>query len=266
MISCSIVLYNNDISEISSCIFSITNSNISIKIYLIDNSDNDNLKFFSNSSNIIYIKNSKNVGFGTGHNIAMKDAISKRNKYHFIINPDITFDSNVLTQMIDYMNSNINIAAIMPKILNKNGSIQYNQKLLPTPLTIIYKKLGLNNFIRNNNLFNDLHEYNNQILNVPTLSGCFLLLDLEKMKSVGLFDENYFLYFEDWDISRRIHLKYETIYYPKVFVTHEHYSGANKKVKLFYLFIKSYIYYFNKWGWFNIKNIRKYNTISNILK
>jgi GT2 family glycosyltransferase len=266
MTSCSIVLYNNNISEISDCIFSITNSNINIIIYLIDNSENDNLKFFNNSPNVIYIKNSINLGFGAGHNIAMNDAIKKSIKYHFIINPDITFGTNVLSQLIDYMNSNTNVAAIMPKILNKNGSIQYNQKLLPTPLTIIFKKLILNNFIRNNNLFNDLHNYSNQILNIPTLSGCFLLFDLDKIKNVGLFDERYFLYFEDWDISRRIHLKYETIYYPKVFVTHKHYSGANKKVKLLYLFIKSYVYYFNKWGWFNIKNIKKYNTIANILK
>jgi GT2 family glycosyltransferase len=266
MNSCSIVLYNNEISEINKCLHSITNSNINVQIYLIDNSENENLNVFSNFPNIIYIKSSHNVGFGAGHNIAMNDAIDKNYKYHFIINPDVTFESNVLNDMITYLSLNENTAAVMPKILNKDGSTQYNQKLIPTPLTIIFKKLKLNYIIRNNNLYNDLHDIDNQILNIPTLSGCFLLFDLDKIKKIGLFDEKYFLYFEDWDISRRIHFKYETIYYPKVFVTHIHFSGANKNMNLFFIFVKSYIYYFNKWGWFNIRNIKKYNNFTNILK
>ena len=265
MNSCSIVLYNNEITEINKCIHSIINSNIKIQIYLIDNSENENLNDFSNFPNLFYIKSSHNVGFGAGHNIAMKAAIKNDYKYHFIINPDVTFESNVLNEMISYLRLNENTAAVMPKILNKNGTTQYNQKLLPTPLTIIFKKLRLNRIIKNNNLYNDLHDIDNQILNIPTLSGCFLLFDLYKINKVGLFDENYFLYFEDWDFSRRIHLNFETIYYPKVFVTHIHFSGANKKLGLFYLFIKSYFYYFNKWGWFNVKNIKKYNTFSNII-
>lgn len=266
MISCSIVLYNNDISEINQCIHAITNSSINLKIYLIDNSENEKLNVFSRVLNLIYIKTSHNVGFGAGHNIAINDSIKNNFKYHFIINPDITFDSEVMKEMINYMSLSENVGAMMPKVLNSDGTIQYNQKLLPTPFTIIFKKFNLNYIIRNNNLYNDLHDFEDQILNVPTLSGCFLLFDLSKLKKVGLFDEKFFLYFEDWDISRRIHLYFNTIYYPKVYVTHKHFSGANKKFDLFYLFIKSYFHYFNKWGWFNLVNIKKYNSVTNILK
>jgi GT2 family glycosyltransferase len=266
MNSCSIVLYNNDISEINQCIYSIKNSTINLKIYLIDNSENEKLNIFSALPSLIYIKTSHNIGFGAAHNIAIKDSIKNNFKYHFIINPDIKFESNVMKEMINYMSLSENIAAMMPKVLNTDGTTQYNQKLIPTPLTIIFKKLKLNYIIRNNNLYNDLHDLDNQILNIPTLSGCFLLFDLSKIKKVGLFDEIFFLYFEDWDISRRIHLYFDTIYYPKVYVTHTHFSGANKNFALFYLFIKSYVHYFNKWGWFNFLNIKKYNSITNILK
>ena len=57
------------------------------------------------------------------------------------------------------------------------------------------------------------------------------------------------MYFEDWDLSRRMHQYYKTVYFPKVSVYHEYESGANKNKKLFMIFIKSGIYYFNKWGW-----------------
>ena len=58
------------------------------------------------------------------------------------------------------------------------------------------------------------------------------------------------MYFEDWDLSRRIHKKYKTIYFPEASLYHHYNSGANKRFKLFLVFIKSAITYFNKWGWF----------------
>jgi GT2 family glycosyltransferase len=58
------------------------------------------------------------------------------------------------------------------------------------------------------------------------------------------------MYFEDWDLSRRMHKKYNTIYFPKVSIYHGYESGANKSISLFITFIKSAIRYFNKWGWF----------------
>ena len=67
---------------------------------------------------------------------------------------------------------------------------------------------------------------------------------------VGIFDDKFFMYFEDWDLSRRMHLHYKTLYYPIVSVYHGYDSGANKNLKLFKIFIKSAIHYFNKWGWF----------------
>ena len=72
----------------------------------------------------------------------------------------------------------------------------------------------------------------------------------QNYKEVGVYDDRFFMYFEDWDLSRRMHQKYKTIYYPKVSVVHGYESGANKDKRLFKIFVKSAIYYFNKWGWF----------------
>ena len=70
--------------------------------------------------------------------------------------------------------------------------------------------------------------------------------NLKAIQEIGMYDDNYFMYFEDWDLSRRMHKKYKTIYYPLVSVYHGYESGANKSFKLFKIFIHSAITYFNK--------------------
>src|SRR5690606_34561810 len=77
------------------------------------------------------------------------------------------------------------------------------------------------------------------IYNAPILSGCFTLLNLEAIKEVGMYDDKFFMYFEDFDLSRRMHQKYKTIYFPEVSVYHGYEGGANKSFKLFKIFLKS---------------------------
>ena len=101
----------------------------------------------------------------------------------------------------------------------------------------------------------------NKIYNVPILSGCFTLLNLKAIKEVGFYDDKFFMYFEDWDLSRRMNQKYKTIYFPQVSVYHGYESGANKSVKLFFIYIKSSIRYFQKWGWFFDNQRRKVNSV-----
>ena len=84
-------------------------------------------------------------------------------------------------------------------------------------------------------------------MNVPYLSGCFMFLT-SVLKKIGLFDENIFMYLEDTDINRRIHSKYKTTFYPKLEITHEYNKELYKNKKLLIFYIKSAIYYFNKWG------------------
>jgi GT2 family glycosyltransferase len=96
-----------------------------------------------------------------------------------------------------------------------------------------------------------------RIMFVPYLSGCFMLLRRAALKDVGLFDERFFMYPEDIDITRRIAMKYDTIFYPLVSVRHE-YGGASKRsLKMFVVHTYNLIKYFNKWGWF-FDNERKY--------
>lgn len=251
-ITASIVLYQTNSSELEKTIGSIFNANHSIKLHLVDNSPTDELKVFAaDNSRIEYTHNPSNPGFGAAHNIAIKKAFELGSKYHFIINPDIIFDGDVITPMVEYMANDVKIGMMMPQILNEDGSIQNLPKLLPNPLSIIWRKIkkprrAYEKFINQYELRQVLKD---RIYNAPVLSGCFTLLNLDVIKIVGMYDDAYFMYFEDWDLSRRIHQQYKTIYFPLVSVFHSYESGANKSSKLFKIFVNSAITYFNKWGW-----------------
>jgi GT2 family glycosyltransferase len=88
-----------------------------------------------------------------------------------------------------------------------------------------------------------------KVLSVPYLSGCFMLLRKKAIQEVGFFDERFFMYFEDLDLTRRIHERYDTLYYPYATIVHRHEMGSYKSVRLLLYGIQSGIMYFNKWGW-----------------
>mgnify|MGYP003611155927 FL=1 len=77
-----------------------------------------------------------------------------------------------------------------------------------------------------------------------------MLLRSKALQKVGLFDERFFMYPEDIDLTRRIREYYRTVFYPHVPVIHNHAQGSYKSKKLLWIHIINLIRYFNKWGWF----------------
>ncbi len=260
-ISSSIVVYKNDVKELEYAIRSLLKSKSDLHIFLIDNSPTNELQKIVIDKSVTYLHNPTNPGFGAAHNIAIKEAIKKGSKYHFIVNPDIHFEGDVIKTMVEHMASDPKIGMMMPQILNEDGSVQNLPKLLPSPFSILKRKIkkpdgAYQKFINKY----ELREVSKDIIyNAPVLSGCFTLLNLTAVKKVGMYDDQFFMYFEDWDLSRRMHLSYKTIYFPKVSVVHSYESGANKSKRLFIVFVNSAIKYFNKWGWFFDSERKKIN-------
>jgi GT2 family glycosyltransferase len=252
LISASIVTFNNSHDDLLKVFESFLNSSIDGILFVVDNSINRSIESLIKNERLIYIFNNDNLGFGKGHNIAIQNAINIGSKYHFIINPDVFFGVDVINNMVVAIENDSNIGMMMPQILNLDGSIQHLPKLLPSPLNIFWRKIQLP--FKFYSRFISKYEFRfvakGVTYNAPVLSGCFTLLNLSAIKEVGLYDDKFFMYFEDWDLSRRMHKKYKTIYFPEVSVYHGYESGANKNFRLFIIFIKSAIIYFNKWGWF----------------
>jgi len=250
-LSVSIVTFKTDPLILNGLLDSILSARLNLKVFVIDNSPINSIEKVCRRNNVTYIFNNKNVGFGSGHNIALKQIINL-SKYHLITNTDISFNQNILESLYNFMESDARIGAIMPKILNNNGTIQYLCKLLPMPHNLFLRRFPFV-FRPILNKINSTYEFSfadyNKIMDVPCLSGCFMFIRTLVLKEIGLFDERFFMYLEDVDLSRRIHKLYKTKYYPDAIVCHKHEKGSYKSLRLLLIHILSAIKYFNKWGW-----------------
>ncbi|MGL5459950.1 MAG: glycosyltransferase family 2 protein [Cetobacterium sp.] len=252
-ITSSIVTYNTKLDELKKVIESFLNTELNVHLYISDNSPDNKLETFIkdiNDSRITYVFNNRNGGYGWGHNQILKNVIEK-SRYHLILNPDIYFDKGVLEELSSYMEKNKDIGNIMPMVKYPNGDIQYLCKRIPKPKDLFLRKFcPFKSIIERNNYKYEMREMGyNKIIDVPILSGCFMFIRNEVFKTVGLFDERYFMYMEDFDLSRRIHEKYKTVFYPKVEIIHAHAKESFKNKKMAKIHLKAAIKYFNKWGW-----------------
>jgi GT2 family glycosyltransferase len=259
----SIVTYQTKDDTLKRCIDSILGTNLRIKLYIIDNSPTDKIKSICCNSKIRYIFNNANIGYGAGHNIAIKKTIAQKIKYHLVLNPDIYFEKGTIEKLYDFMESNPDISLVMPKVLYPDGSIQYLCKLLPTPMDLIRRRFfPPSKYLDKKSFFYELRFAGyDKIIDVPYLSGCFMFVRTEALVRAGLFDEQFFLYLEDLDLSRRIHEYYRTVYCPEVSVFHQYEKGSYKNSRLLKYHIQSAIKYFNKWGYFFDKKRQEINKI-----
>lgn len=270
MITASIVTYNHHLLDIEPVLRSLFASPVD-RVYVIDHSYDimpyleDELNQFrdrvftgepelrkkvENGFLMIYMRHENN-GYGGGHNVALKEAIKLGSKYHLVVNPDIWFGPRVIPALAEYMNTHDDVAQMMPKVLYPNGVIQRLAKMSSTPMNLFGRRFLPEFFIRK---YNNRYELRctefKMNLNVPTLSGCFMFLRVKTIEKEGLFDERFFLYGEDFDMTRRLHEKYKTIYYTDVPVYHKFSRMSYHSLRLTVVHMMSMIKYFNKWGWF----------------
>ncbi len=259
MLNVSIVLYNHSPEMIRRLTDKIRKSELVDKVFLIDNSEIPNNQFSTLTEN--YIFTGKNLGYGKAHNIALKSSIKQNIPYHLVVNPDIEINSEkTIENIISFMNNHTDVGLLMPKVVYPNGDIQYLCRLLPKPKDLIFRRFVPKSWNENSNEISELRFSNyDKIMDVPFLSGSFMLLRTKTLEEVGLFDERFFMYGEDTDLSRRIHQKYRTVFYPNETVVHHHERASYKNIKMLFVHIWNITKYFNKWGWIFDKERNKIN-------
>lgn len=251
MITASIVTFHTSHSDLKRLIDCVMSSPVD-KLYIIDNSSNDELRDFVRDKPRIRYIHSMNLGYGSGHNIAIKQAIEMGSTYHAVLNPDIYWEGNVIEELNEYMDKTPDCGLVMPKIIYPTGETQYLCKLLPTPMDLIGRRfIPIETYRIKHDFSYELHWTGyNSIMEVPSLSGCFMFMRCSILKEIGGFDERYFMYAEDLDLCRRIGEVSQTMFYPMVSVIHEYEKGSYKNKKLLKYHMISVVKYFNKWGWF----------------
>lgn len=248
----SIVVYNTPHELLKKAVNSFLNTELRVKLYIIDNSPQARCDDILQDERIEYIFNNANLGYGKGHNVALNKAIETKSVFHLVMNPDIEYESNVLESLQRYMKEHNDVGLLMPQILYKDNEVQRLCKLLPSPMDLMARRFfSYTKWGRKRNALYELSHFNyNKIINTPCLSGCFMFIRIEALQNVGLFDSRYFMYLEDYDLVRRINQKYKTLFFPGVVAYHGYAKESYRKGKLLYAHIVSAIKYFNKWGWF----------------
>ena len=262
MVTASVVAFHNHVNGFLKLIDSILRYSFD-KLYIIDNSSNDSLRIVEKLSDKIRYIHSVNIGYGGAHNIAIREAMALGAEYHIVLNPDISFDADVISKLKEFADRNPDAGWIMPKVKYPDGRMQYLCKLLPSPADLFFRRFMPASWgMKRARRFEMLDSGYDHVMNVPFLSGCFMFLRVSALKQIGLFDERFFMYGEDIDLSRRMHKCFKTLYYPDVTIIHHHEAASYKSLKMMFVHIRNIIKYFNKWGWFFDSERRKINKIA----
>lgn len=254
---CSLVLYHHTLADIQTTLDSLVRTDSVHKIVLIDNGRCDWASQLDHTK-ICYIKAERNGGFGYGHNLAMHK-YAHLSDYFLICNPDIAFDPEELEKLLEVGKSSL-AGLFSPKIIYPDGTDQFGQRLLPTPLNLFARRFLPAYF---SNKLDDRYLLKTLTIDkpasVPNVSGSFMLFNSKCLLALGGFDERYFMYMEDIDLSRRCAVKFGVLYVPSTYVIHEHQQASYKNKSLLKAHIISAIKYFNKWGWVFDRQRKKIN-------
>ena len=232
------------------------------KIYLVDNSESKSQDPVFENPKVQYIFNGTNLGYGRAHNIALRESAYERTDFHLVMNSDIKVHAEDIDAMHDWMLCNPQVGQLMPKVVNPDGSQQYLAKRLPTPMDVFGRRFLPAAWIAKRNARYELRDLDlTRPINAPYLSGCFMLLRTKAAVEAGLFDERYFMYPEDIDLTRTIHRNYLTLYYPQWTIIHAHAQASYKNKHMLWVHIQNMCRYFCKWGWFFDKERQTFNNL-----
>lgn len=256
----SIVTYRTNPQELALCIECLLASEVD-KIYIIDNSPDRKIEnLLPESESISYIHNFRNIGYGAAHNIAIRKAMDENAEYHLVLNSDTSFGKDVVGKIVRFMDSNPDVGQLAPNIIYPDGRQQYTVRLLPSPADLMFRRFLPPSIGRKRDFRYLLKMWNHKSpLNIPYHQGSFMFFRTSALKTVGLFDERFFMYPEDIDITRRMHRRYKTLFWPEVTVTHDHRAASYHSLRMLMVHSINMMRYFNKWGWFNDAERRELN-------
>jgi GT2 family glycosyltransferase len=234
----AIILVNwNQKEELHECLDSIRAlSYKDFSILLVDNNSSDGSVELARNlldSRIQILRNRRNLGFARANNQAIKIALKMGVDYIMLLNTDATIEQGGLTRMVAFMEEKRNVAAVSPLILfhQRKDVISYAGGIIDG---------NFRNFSHRGSLQTNRGQFN-AIEKVDFITGCCVIFRAEVLREIGLFDEQFFMYFEDTDLSLRLRIKgHEIFFLPNVKVWHK-ISESGVSGKKFY-----YHYYMNR--------------------
>ncbi|BBO60092.1 glycosyltransferase family 2 protein [Mycoavidus sp. B2-EB] len=234
---------------------------LSVSVVLVDNgngciSDAWESAFKRDAIECKVITGHGNVGYGRGHNLALECSTSD---YHLILNPDVEMSENALAQALDFFDQHHDIALIAPHVLDEYGVTQYLCRCFPNLLDLFVRgflrgkaqDLFASRLVRYElrDLVDTADQNLNAFISPQIISGCYMLFRMNVLKKLGGFDQRYFLYFEDYDLSLRASAIAGIAYVPAVRVIHFGGGASKKGWRHICMFTVSACRFFNRFGW-----------------
>ena len=251
-LSVVIVSYNS-IGLLENCLFSVQKAMQAIdgEVIIVDNNSNDGSKEYlpSKFPEAKFIFNNENLGFAKACNQGFK--ISSGN-YILFLNPDTVLPGTCLADCISFLKIHEDTGAVGLRMLDDKGKfLRESKRGLPSPSASFYKLFGLTAIFPGSKTiakYYQGHLPENENNPVDVLSGAFMMIKKAVFEKVNGFDETFFMYGEDIDLSLRIiQMGFKNYYLGKVSITHLKGGSTTynyKYVKDFYgamkLFVKKH--------------------------
>lgn len=261
----SIIIVNYKSKEkLKTCLKSILAEDLaglSYEIILVENNSGDDLSdIIPYNKEVRLILSKHNLGMGGGNNLGIKEA---NGEYILVLNPDTVLKPGAIKTLHSYISKNDDVALIGPKLLYPDGSLQLSCARFPSFFVPILRRTFLGDYfkgVRDRFTMSDFDH--NSIRQVDWLMGSCLMFKKEIETKSGdifkpMFDERYFMYFEDTDLGRQVKKQgLKTIYHPGAIVIHDHARESAKhpwyialfKDSLSWVHIASWLKYFAKWS------------------
>lgn len=247
-VSACIVLYRSGDAALKA-VESLDRSDVPVDVWIVDNSPDEataqRIRWSYPGVHILSMR--ENLGYGRGNNAVLDQLTSD---YHLILNPDVSFEPDVLRRIVAYMDEHRGTAALTPKVMNEDGTEQHLPKLQPSVHFLLGGWLeGLGNpFARWRREYTMADRRPTSPVKAQFASGCFLFTRTALLKQLGGFDERFFLYQEDSDLSRRLLNNGSIIFHPDIRVTHAWARENKRTLRGTIRQIGSVLRYFRKWG------------------
>lgn len=198
-----------------------------------------------------FLPQDSNLGFGHGHNCVLPMLSSD---YHLVLNPDAELAPDALAVGLSHMRAQRSTVLLSPRVSADSGEQEFLCKSYPSVFVLLLRGFApafLRAVFRSRL---DAYELRaacggGEAVEVEIASGCVMLLRTAALRAVGGFDEDFFLYFEDFDLSLRIAREGSLVFEPAMQVVHHGGYAARKGWDHVKLFVRSGIHFFRLHGW-----------------
>lgn len=252
-----IVNWNSGV-QLRDCIKSVMESSFDNctlnKVIVVDNDSRDDSIELAEKLNFEKLdikENKENLGFGKACNIGAKNSQSN---FILFLNPDAMVYKDTFEKLFDYINHKVakEIAVFGVQLIGDDGKIQRTCARFPSLSNFLVKVFGLNKFSLKYFKTYHMEEWkHDEIKQVDHVIGAFYVIKREVFNNIQGFDERYFVYFEDLDLSKKVHTQgHKILYLPDIKAYHKG-GGTSEQVKalrFFYSTRSSLIYSFKHLG------------------